>query len=80
MERLRLRPRQLTPAEAVGMNRKVSDRLRVIDPMTGRPLPEKGQSVVPSSDWVRRLRDGDVEHVKPASRIRPKSRSASDKE
>lgn len=72
MERLQLRPRQLTPEEAVGMNRKVSARLRVLDPMTGRPLPDKGQSVVQSSYWVRRLGCGDVEPVKPAPRTRAK--------
>jgi len=75
MERLQLRPRQLTPAEAVGMDRKASARLRVLDPMTGRPLPDKGQPVVQSSYWVRRLRCGDVEHVTRAPRASSKSSS-----
>lgn len=74
MERLRLRPRQLKPDEAVGMGLKKAARARVLDPMTNRPLPDEGQSVVQSSYWVRRLRCGDVEEVKTPAR--PRARRA----
>ena len=77
MERLHVRPRNLTPEEAVKFDFKKSDRLRVIDPMTHRPLPDEGHSVVQSTYWVRRLNCGDVELVKPAARARARSRSSS---
>lgn len=35
-------------------------RLRVIDPATGRPLPETGGEVVSTPYWRRRLNCGDV--------------------
>jgi len=80
MERLYIRPRKLKPSEAAAFGLEESDCLRVLDPMTNRPLPEEGQSVVQSSYWVKRLRDGDVEIVKPAARARTRSSSASEKE
>ena len=73
MDRLQLRPRQLKPEEAEAFGRKPTERLRVIDPMTTRPLPDEGASVVPSTYWHRRLQCGDVEPVKPASRTRSKN-------
>ncbi len=77
MTRLRIRPRQLKDTEAVAFDLKKSARLRVIDPMTNRPLPDAGHSVVQSTYWVRRLRCGDVEVVKPTPRSRGKSGSDS---
>jgi hypothetical protein len=77
MPRLRVRPRQVTPEEAITFDSKKSARLRVMDPMTMRPLSDAGASVVQSSYWVRRLRCGDVEEVKPASRTRGKSGAGS---
>ncbi len=75
MERLKLRPRQLTPAEAVRYGLKKSDRLRCLDPMTNRPLPNEGASVVPSSYWVRRLACEDVELVKAEARAQRRNRA-----
>ena len=75
MERLHIRPRELNLYESIRLGRKKSSRLRVIDPMTGRPLPDAGQKVVQSSYWVRRLRCGDIEEVKAAPRTRAKPRS-----
>lgn len=80
MERIHLRPRKLKPPEATRFGLEESDCLRVLDPMTNRPLPEEGQSVVHSTYWFKRLRDGDVEIVKPASRARGRSRSDSGEE
>ena len=77
MERLHLRPRKLKPAEALKFGLEESDCLRVLDPMTNRPLPEDGQSVVQASYWVKRLQCGDVEIVNPAPRARGRSSSAS---
>lgn len=34
--------------------------LRVINPATGRPLPERGAAVIFDQYWRRRLADGDV--------------------
>ena len=76
-QRLHIRPRQLKPTEVVNFDLPKSARVRVIDPMTGRPLPDAGHSVVQSSYWLRRLRCGDVEEVKQATRTRAKSKSAS---
>ena len=80
MERLHLRPRKLKPAEALAFGLAESDCLRVLDPMTNRPLPEAGQSVVQSSYWFKRVKDGDVEIEQPAARGRGRSRSDSGKE
>lgn len=80
MDRLHLRPRQVTPTEAKSLGLKTAARLRVIDPMTERPLPNAGHRVVPSSYWVKRLRDGDVEPVQPASSPRAKLRTGASKE
>jgi len=80
MPRLHIRPRQLKADEAANLGRPTSDRLRVLDPMTERALPDGGQQVVQSSYWVRRLRCGDVEQVKSAPRARGTKRSGSEKE
>ena len=80
MERIHIRPRQLRPAEAIQFGFEESDSLRVLDPMTKRPLPKGGQVVVQSSYWVRRLADGDVEIVEPGARSRGKARSSSEGE
>lgn len=80
MDRLHLRPRQVKPAEAKSLGLKTAARLRVIDPMTERPLPDAGHQVVPSSYWVKRLRDGDVEPVKRASSSRAKPRTGAAEE
>lgn len=71
MDRIQVRPRQLKPEEAAAFDRKPTEHLRVIDPMTTRPLPNDGANVVPSTYWTRRLQCGDVESVtKPAARTR----------
>ena len=80
MERLHLRPRKLKPSEALQFGLEESDCLRVLDPMTNRPLPEDGQSVVESTYWFKRLRCRDVEIVQPAARGRGRSRSDSGEE
>lgn len=80
MERLLIRPRHLKPAEVTSLDLKVSDQLRVLDPMTQRALPTDGRTVGVSSYWVRRLRCGDVEEVKAAPRTRSRSRSTEEKE
>ena len=80
MDRLHLRPRKLKPSEALQFGLEESACLRVLDPMTNRPLPEEGQSVVENTYWFKRLQCGDVEIVKPAARARTRSSSASEKE
>lgn len=77
MKRVHLRPRQLTPEEAENFGMKDSDYLRVLDPMTRRPLPKEGQTVLESSYWYRRIQSGDCEVVKPTARTRGRSSSAS---
>ncbi len=37
----------------------------VIDPATGKALPEEGAKVEPGPFWTRRLNDGDVTTEKP---------------
>lgn len=39
--------------------------LRVVDPLTGKPLPPEGAWVAPSTHWLRRLGDGDVVEAEP---------------
>ncbi len=80
MKRVHLRPRQLTPEEAKNFGMKASDHLRVLDPMTRRPLPKEGHTVVETSYWYRRVQSGDCEVVKPAPRARGRSSSASKEE
>ena len=70
---LTIRPRQLKPGEATSLDLKISERLRVVDPMTQRALPVDGGAVVSNSYWVRRLRCGDVEEVQAAPRTRAKT-------
>ena len=80
MGRLHLRPRKLKSSEVIAFGLEESDCLRVLDPMTNRPLPEKGQSVVQTSYWIKRLQCGDVEITEPASRARGRSRSSTGEE
>ncbi len=71
MERIQVRARELKPEEAKAFDRKKTERLRVLDPVTTRPLPNDGAAVVPSTYWTRRLQCGDVELVtKPAARTK----------
>ena len=79
MERIHIQPRQLKPAEAIQFDRDESERLHVLDPVTQRALPDEGQVVVQSTYWFRRLRDKDVEIVKPEPRGHT-SKRASEKE
>ncbi len=39
--------------------------IRVLDPATRKPLPERGEKVTLTTYWRRRLRDGDVEQPQP---------------
>jgi len=77
MQRLQIRPRQLKKAEATSLAMKVTDRLKVVDPMTNRALPADGAAVGPSSYWAKRLHCGDVEEVKKSPRAPAKSRATS---
>lgn len=45
--------------------------LPVINPETGKPLPEEGAEVSPSPYWRRRLIDKEVEHVTKAEQLKP---------
>ena len=50
----------------------------VIDPATGRALPESGSTVIVNQYWRRRLKDGDIVN-KPARSAKPKSTSKTTK-
>lgn len=39
--------------------------LRVVDPVTRKPLPPEGTWVEYSTHWLRRLREGDVAEATP---------------
>ena len=80
MERIHIRPRKLTPSEAIEFGRDESESLHVLDPMTKRALPKDGQVVVQSNYWFKRLACGDVEIVRPEARARGRSRSATGEE
>ena len=68
MERITVRPRNLTAVEADSLGKSESDRLRVLDPQTKRPLADEGQTVTRSTYWTRRLLCGDVE---PCAVVKP---------
>ena len=80
MERIHIRPRKLKPSEVLEFGFDESETLRVLDPMTNRPLPKDGQMVVQTSYWTRRLADGDVEIVQSPARSRVKPRPISAEE
>lgn len=49
--------------------------MRVLDPVTRKPLPEAGAEVPRSVYWLRRLRDGDVTEAPAQSAPKASSKS-----
>lgn len=43
--------------------RVAREGLRVIDPLTRRPLPDEGARVPRNGYWTKRLQQGDVEEI-----------------
>jgi hypothetical protein len=55
------------------MNVKPAAGLLVRDPVNREPLPASGREVPETDYWMRRLRDGDVVKVAPAT-VAPKKK------